>query len=78
MSKRPLAWNVASHEPQLVVAGYVHDQRIPCRPLLRLEDCLHRRRVEGIRAQPVNGLGGERHSAAPAQELRGLVQRRHR
>ena len=53
---------------------YMNDHRIPCRPLLGREDARHRRRIHGIRAQSVYGLGGQRHQASSAEKLRRLVQ----
>ena len=64
--------------------GQVDDQRVERRPRLRLEDARDRARVEGVGAEPVDGLGGEGHEPAPLQhrgrigEARGSVAGRMR
>ena len=78
INKRPLRGNVDRHHAQLLLVDDVDDQRIPRRPLLGLEDSLHRRLVESIRAQSVDGLGRERHRASAAQQFGALGQGRHR
>ena len=47
--------------------GHVHDQGVVRRPALGAVDAGHRRVVGRDRAQPVDGLGRERHEATPAQ-----------
>ena len=48
----------------------VHDERVERRAGLHLEDAGHRPRVEGVGAEAVDGLGGEGHEPAPAQDAR--------
>ena len=70
--------NVDGHHAQLLLIDDVDNQRIPGRPLLGLEDGLHRLLVESIRAQSIDGLGGKRYRAAAAQQFGSLRQGRHR
>ena len=44
----------------------VQDQRIVSRPLLGFENAPHRLCIETVRAQPVDGFGGEGDQAAGA------------
>ena len=63
----------------------VHDHRMIRRASLHLENLAHRRRIRGIGAEPVDGLGREDHQtrrrATPARPLRfqfvSLLPRRH-
>ncbi len=54
----------------LADVGDMHDQRIGGRPLLRVEDLLHGREIERMRAKAVHGLGGKDDQLAVAQRLR--------
>ena len=51
------------------------DNRIPCRPLLGGKNPRHGGRIQGIRSQPINRLGGQRHQAPVAKNFRGAVER---
>ena len=53
---------------QVSSAREVHDERVERRAGLHLEDAGHRPRVEGVGAEAVDGLGGEGHEPAPAQD----------
>ena len=67
ISARAVSLTSATSRPSGNLA-HVHNHRIPRRPLLGREDALHRLRIEGIRAQPINRLGGKRHRAATAPD----------
>jgi len=55
--------------------GNVHNDWVPRRPLLGLEDLPHSVPVQRIGAQTVDGLRGQRHQSACAQNLRSPVER---
>ena len=60
-------WDLRRHGSNIRDGGKVHDQRIRRRPALRLENPADGGRVEGVRAQAVDGLGRERDQPAADQ-----------
>ena len=60
---------------QHIFVGHMHNDGVPRRPLLGRKDTLNRRRIQRVRTQSINRLGGQRHEAASAQNTRCLLQR---
>ncbi len=56
--------------------GNVHDERVDARTTFRFIDAAHRRFVERMRAQPVDGLRGKCHEPTGTEHLRRSSQRR--
>ena len=54
---------------------HMHDQRIEARPALGLEDAGDGLALRGVRAQPVDGLGGKGDQTAGGEVARGLGYR---
>ena len=70
-----LAHQALQHRLRAIFPGHVHDHRIPRRPLFCLENAAHRIGIQGIRAQSINRLGGQRHQSSGAQNPRRTLQR---
>ena len=62
------------HPPGGLRVRRVDDHGVVGRPALRREDARHRRRVQRVRAQPVDRLRRERHQPAVAQHRRSRRQ----
>ena len=59
---------VIDERPRVGDIGDMHDDRIPRGTSLRREDLRDGVRIEGVRAKPVHGLGGERDKFAAPQQ----------
>ncbi len=70
--RRNPARQATGHPP----AGDMHNQRIPVRPLLGLENPAHGNRIERVGAETVNGFGRERDQPAVTDDVGGLADER--
>jgi hypothetical protein len=51
----------------------VNNERVPCRAIFRGKDSLDGNSVEGIRAQPIDSLGGKNDKVARAKSTSRLL-----